>query len=47
MKQKYVLCALGLAALLLGGCAAQQSQLTRIGSEQAKNAALDAEQQGG
>lgn len=41
MKEKLVFCALGLTAMLLGGCAAQQqAQVEKIGEEQAKQAAL-------
>lgn len=41
MKQKIVLCTLGLTAMLLGGCAAQQqAQVEKIGEEQARQTAL-------
>lgn len=41
MKQKIILCALGLTAMLLGGCVAQQqAQVEQIGEEQAKQTAL-------
>lgn len=42
MKRNYLLCALALTILLLGGCAREQEQMTYIGAENAKQAALDA-----
>lgn len=44
MKRKgsYILCALGLALLLFGGCAAQPVQEAQIGAEEAKQQALEA-----
>ena len=42
MKHKIFLCALALSALLLAGCAQEQSQLSYIGAETAKGLALEA-----
>lgn len=39
---KKMLCAAGLAAVLLGGCASQQSQMEYIGASEAKSLALEA-----
>ncbi|MGM9619269.1 MAG: PepSY domain-containing protein [Oscillospiraceae bacterium] len=40
MKRKTFICALGLAVLLLGGCAQQQNPAAYIGTEEAKAQAL-------
>lgn len=42
MRQKQFLCAMGLIALLLTGCSQQQSQMSYIGAESAKQTALEA-----
>lgn len=41
MKQKILLCTMGLIAVLLVGCTQQQSQMGYIGAESAKQAALE------
>ncbi len=42
MKRKNILCAAGLAVMLLSGCAGQESKLTYIGASTAKSVALEA-----
>ena len=42
MKRKNILCAAGLAVMLLSGCAGQESKLTYIGASKAKSVALEA-----